>query len=130
MLKDKIKHVCMAQVSSTIKHDAIYNYSGKDWTVENPAWDWVQASQFINHVGAGTKPQFLREPLHKMVISDKQMVIETIAIFIVCDVSLTFGSPLNSEILDINSEPGKPYIMQAMGEFVLNIILIISHSKI
>merc|ERR1719317_406655 len=58
----------------------------------------------------------MEEPLHKMVISDKQMVMKTIAIFIVCDIILTNGSPLNSEILDMNSEPGKPYIMQVMEE--------------
>merc|ERR1712013_791265 len=60
--------------------------------------------------------QFLREPLHKMVVSDKQMVMKTIAIFIVCDIILTHGSPLNSEIMDINSEPGKPYIMQCESQ--------------
>jgi len=65
--------------------------------------------------------QFLREPLHKMVVSDKQMVMKTIAIFIVCDIILTHGSPLNSEIMDINSEPGKPYIMQAMEEEMMEV---------
>merc|ERR1719317_95066 len=63
----------------------------------------------------------MEEPLHKMVISDKQMVMKTIAIFIVCDIILTHGSPLNSEILDMNSEPGKPYIMQAKEEEMMEV---------
>merc|ERR1712013_381073 len=47
--------------------------------------------------------------------------MKTIAIFIVCDIILTHGSPLNSEIMDINSEPGKPYIMQAMEEEMMEV---------
>jgi len=65
--------------------------------------------------------QFLTEPLHTMVISDKPLLIKTLALFIVFDISLIHGSPFNSEMIYMNSEPGQPYIMQAMEEEMMEV---------
>jgi len=64
--------------------------------------------------------QFLTEQRHKMVKFDKPAVfIKTITVLIVNYINFTTGSPLNVDMLDINREPGMPYIMQVMEEEML-----------